>query len=79
MNKPTKMDKTIFMGLTIGVVAVVAMITATTVATITPVHAQKAACPDHGYCTCNPASGVMTDHAMEPPYNKINNGCTEDA
>ena len=35
------------------------------------------ACPDPGQCTCNPASGVMTDHAMSPPFNRINNGCTE--
>ena len=34
-------------------------------------------CPDPGQCTCNPASGVMTDHAMAPPFNRINNGCTE--
>lgn len=35
------------------------------------------ACPDPGQCTCNAASGVMTDHAMAPPFNRINNGCTE--
>jgi uncharacterized membrane protein YgcG len=35
-----------------------------------------AACPDPGQCTCNSASGVMTDHAMAPPFNRINNGCT---
>jgi len=35
------------------------------------------ACPDPGQCTCNAASGVMTDHAMSPPFNRINNGCTE--
>ena len=35
------------------------------------------ACPDPGQCTCNPATGVMTDHAMSPPFNRINNGCTE--
>jgi hypothetical protein len=35
-----------------------------------------AACPDPGQCTCNSASGVMTDHAMTPPFNRINNGCT---
>lgn len=34
-------------------------------------------CPDPGQCTCNAASGVMTDHAMPPPFNRINNGCTE--
>lgn len=34
-------------------------------------------CPNPGQCTCNPASGVMTDHAMAPPFNRINNGCTE--
>jgi hypothetical protein len=31
-----------------------------------------------GQCTCNAASGVMTDHAMQPPFNRINNGCTEE-
>jgi hypothetical protein len=35
------------------------------------------ACPDPGKCTCNPSTGVMTDHAMSPPFNRINNGCTE--
>jgi hypothetical protein len=34
-------------------------------------------CPDPGQCTCNAASGVMTDHAMQAPFNRINNGCTE--
>ena len=44
-----------------------------------PAFAQggPSACPDPGQCTCNPASGVMTDHAMSPPFNRINNGCTE--
>ena len=43
------------------------------------VYAQggPSACPDPGQCTCNAASGVMTDHAMSPPFNRINNGCTE--
>jgi hypothetical protein len=43
-------------------------------------HAQSAGpsgCPDPGHCTCNAATGVMTDHAMAPPFNRINNGCTE--
>jgi hypothetical protein len=35
-----------------------------------------AACPDPGQCTCNPASGVMTDHAMPSQFNRMNNGCT---
>ena len=35
------------------------------------------ACPDPGQCTCNPATGVMTDHAMSSPFNRINNGCAE--
>jgi hypothetical protein len=34
-------------------------------------------CSHHVYCPCNPASGVMTDHAVQPPFNRINNGCTE--
>jgi hypothetical protein len=44
-----------------------------------PVSAQggPSACPDPGQCTCNPSTGVMTDHAMSPPFNRINNGCTE--
>ena len=44
-----------------------------------PAFAQggPSACPDPGQCTCNAASGVMTDHAMPPPFNRINNGCTE--
>jgi len=46
--------------------------------TATTAHAD-AACPDPGQCTCNAASGVMTDHAMAPPFNRINNGCTHDA
>jgi hypothetical protein len=46
--------------------------TATTAQAVGP-----SACPDPGQCTCNAASGVMTDHAMEPPFNRINNGCTE--
>jgi hypothetical protein len=43
-------------------------------------HAQstgRSGCPDPGHCTCNAATGVMTDHAMAPPFNRINNGCTE--
>jgi hypothetical protein len=46
--------------------------------TIVQVQAGSPGCPDPGWCTCNAASGVMTDHAMDPPYNRINNGCTED-
>jgi hypothetical protein len=44
-----------------------------------PVSAQggPSACPDPGQRTCNPATGVMTDHAMSPPFNRINNGCNE--
>jgi len=36
------------------------------------------ACPHPGQCTCDPDTGVTTDHAMEPPFNRINNGCTEE-
>jgi hypothetical protein len=50
----------------------------------TPVQASgPSACPDPGQCTCNAASGVMTDHAMVDangnllPGAQINNGCTE--
>ncbi len=39
-------------------------------------QAGPSGCPDPGQCTCNPASGVMIDHAMSPPI-PINNGCTE--
>ena len=45
--------------------------------------AGPSACPDPGQCTCNAASGVMTDHAMVDangnmlPGAQINNGCTE--
>jgi hypothetical protein len=46
--------------------------------TVTPAYAPgPSACPDPGQCTCNAASGVMTDHAMQAPFNRINNGCTE--
>jgi len=38
---------------------------------------RSSACPDPGQCICNAATGVMTDHAMPPPFNRINNGCTE--
>jgi hypothetical protein len=36
-------------------------------------------CLHPGQCTCDIALGVMTDHAMAPPLNRINNGCTHDA
>jgi hypothetical protein len=54
-------------------------VTATIIMIGQPVFAQggPSACPDPGQCTCNPATGVMTDHAMPPPFNRINNGCTE--
>lgn len=34
-------------------------------------------CPDSGKCTCNAASGVITNRAMTPPFNRWNVGCTE--
>jgi hypothetical protein len=34
-------------------------------------------CPDPRQCTCNAASGVMTDQAMPSLFNRINKGCTE--
>ncbi|MFZ0514569.1 MAG: hypothetical protein WAM14_23395 [Candidatus Nitrosopolaris sp.] len=52
----------------------------TTVAAFGYAHAQSggpSGCPDPGQCTCNAATGVMTDHAMQAPFNLINNGCTE--
>jgi hypothetical protein len=61
----TEMNKTIFMGLTIGIIAVVAMITAVSTTALTA-QAQATGCPLPGQCTCNPATGVMTDHAMPP-------------
>ena len=44
-----------------------------------PAFAQcgPSACPDPGQCTCNPATGAMTDRAMSSPFNRMNNGCTE--
>jgi uncharacterized Zn-binding protein involved in type VI secretion len=55
------------------------------VASVTTIRQQPAsaqgdpsACPDPGQCTCNPATGVMTDHAMSTPFNRIIcNGYTE--
>jgi hypothetical protein len=70
------MNKTIFMALLVGIVTVVAM---TTAGTSSVIAQGQVSCPHPGQCTCNPATGVMTDHAMPPPFNKINNGCTEDA
>ncbi|MDQ6862946.1 MAG: hypothetical protein M3044_03905 [Thermoproteota archaeon] len=54
-------------------------LTATTMHQPTQVQAQcgPSGCPDPGQCTCNTASRVMTDHAMQAPFNGINNGCTE--
>jgi hypothetical protein len=72
------MNKTIFVGLVFGITAVIAMITAV-VTTAAIVQAQATGCPHPDQCTCNPASGVMTDNAMPPPYNRINNGCTSDS
>lgn len=49
----------------------------------TQVQASPSDCPHPGQCTCNAASGVMTDHAMVDsdgnllPGAQINNGCTE--
>jgi len=31
------------------------------------VQGGPSACPDPGQCTCNPATDVMTDHAMSLP------------
>jgi hypothetical protein len=46
----------------------------------TTVEAQGTACPSGpGNCSCNPASGVMTDHGMQEPYDRINNGFTSDS
>lgn len=60
---------------TIGILAI--GLTATTM----HVQASLSGCPDPGQCTCNAATGVMTDHAMVDsngnvlPGAQINNGC----
>jgi len=61
-------------------IALAILATGLTATTMHPTQVQASgasACPDPGQCTCNAASGVMTDHAMQPPFNRINNGCTE--
>jgi hypothetical protein len=65
--------------LVILVVIMVLLVASVTTIRQQPASAQggPSACPDPGQCTCNPATGVMTDHAMSPPFNRINNGCTE--
>jgi hypothetical protein len=74
----TEMKRTMFMGLILGIVTTIAMITATAITTGIA-QAQETGCPHPGQCTCNAATGVMTDHAMPPPFNRINNGCTSDS
>jgi hypothetical protein len=74
MNKKVITNKFLLVGM-----AAVALSTLTIVfSTASTVQAGSPGCPDPGWCTCNAASGVMTDHAMAPPFNRINNGCTED-
>lgn len=63
---------------TIGILAI-----GLTAATMHPIQVQASpsGCPDPGQCTCNAATGVMTDHAMIDsngnllPGAQINNGC----
>jgi Na+/H+-dicarboxylate symporter len=71
--------KSVSWGIVLVVAAAIVAFAAVTIGiTATPVYAPgPSACPDPGQCTCNAASGVMTDHAMKPPFNRINNGCTE--
>jgi hypothetical protein len=53
----------------IVIVPVIAIILGMMTATLTiPVKAQSG-CPDPGQCTCNPKTGVLTDHAMVDPNN----------
>lgn len=66
--------RTILMGL----IVIISSMLSLTAAGATMVQAVRlSACPDPGHCTYNPATGVMTDHEMEPPFNRINNGYTE--
>jgi hypothetical protein len=61
------------------IIAVVAMATVS-LYSVDLAQAQESNCPSGpGNCTCNPASGVMTDHGMQEPFNRINNGCTADS
>jgi hypothetical protein len=79
-NEKIGRHKTFFGG-TVMVAAILTLATLTVGLTVTPVQAGgpgPSACPDPGMCTCNKDTGVMTNHAMEPPFNRINNGCTED-
>jgi hypothetical protein len=77
-NGGIRKRKSFLAGIVLVAAAIVAFATVTIGLTATPVYAPgPSACPDPGQCTCNAASGVMTDHAMQPPFNRINNGCTE--
>jgi hypothetical protein len=68
-------------------IAVAILAVGLTAATMHPTQVQAqggpSGCPDPGQCTCNAATGVMTDHAMVDangnmlPGAQINNGCTE--
>lgn len=74
-DKKIGMDKVFLASIAIAVSTLAILTVGLTVA---PVQASgPSACPDPGQCTCNAASGVMTDHAMQYPFNRINNGCTE--
>lgn len=65
-----------FIGIVVSISAFASLSGGLTVISAYAVDAS--ACPHPGQCTCNAASGVMTDHAMESPYNRINNGCIEE-
>jgi hypothetical protein len=70
--------KTTMNSIILSTIAIVAIgLTATTMHPTQVQASGPSACPDPGQCTCNAASGVMTDHAMQAPFNRINNGCTE--
>ena len=75
-NKKIRMGKVFLVSIAIAVSSLAIFTVGLPVA---PVQASgPSACPDPGQCTCNAASGVMTDHAMQYPFNRVNNGCTEE-
>ena len=79
IDRKIRTDKLFLRSIVVAVAAVSMLAILTTGSTATTVQAAgPSGCPDPGYCTCNTASGVMTDHKMEPPFNRINNGCTEE-
>ena len=79
INKIIRTDKRFLVSMVV-IIAFVTLAILTIGFTATTVQAAgPSACPDPGQCTCNAASGVMTDHAMQAPFNLVNNGCTEES